>query len=156
MGMIFEARRLAAGQADALVADPAAVAAALEDDGDVLDLDKAWHGIHFLLTGSAWEISPGAGEAVLGGEPVGEDNGYGPPRLLRADRVRAVAAALREVSAETLGARFIPDAALAAEIYPQVWDEEDFAGYLLPNFLSLRDFYLAAADRNADVLLLIS
>ena len=46
------------------------------------DLDKAWHGIHFLLTGSAWETTPGAGESVLGGDPVGPDRGYGPARLL--------------------------------------------------------------------------
>ena len=155
MGMIFEARRLTAGQAAVLEADPAA-AAALEQEGDVLDLDKAWHGIHYLLTGSAWEIPPGVGEAVLGGEPIGEDAGYGPPRLLGADRVQVVAAALREVTAETLGVRFDPGALLAAEIYPQVWDEDDFASYLLPNFLSLRDFYLTAAERNADVLLVIT
>jgi hypothetical protein len=41
-----------------------------------LDLDKSWHGIHYLLTGTAWEIDEGAGTAILGGEEIGEDTGH--------------------------------------------------------------------------------
>jgi hypothetical protein len=156
MGMIFEARRLSATEATAVAADPAAGAAVLERTEDVLDLDKAWHGIHFLLTGSAWETTPGAGEAVLGGVPVGDDRGYGPARLVAADQVRAVAAGLEEFTAETLRARFDPAGLMAEAIYPQVWDDEDFAHYLLPNFLDLQKFYRAAADRDEAVLLLIT
>jgi hypothetical protein len=156
MGMIFEARRLGAADAAAVAADPSAGAAVLERTEDVLDLDKAWHGIHFLLTGSAWETTPGAGEAVLGGVPVGDDRGYGPARLVAAEQVRAVAAGLGELTGEALQARFDPAALMAEAIYPQVWDDEDFANYLLPNFLDLQTFYRAAAERGEAVLLLIT
>jgi hypothetical protein len=156
MGMIFEARRLSAAEAAAVAADPAAGTAILERTGDVLDLDKAWHGIHFLLTGSAWETTSGAGEAVLGGVPVGDDRGYGPARLVAAEQVRAVAAGLEEFTAETLRTRFDPAGLMAEAIYPQVWDDEDFAAYLLPNFLALQEFYRAAAERDEAVLLLIT
>ena len=47
-------------QIDELLAQPETVRAFLfgepetfEDRSD-LDLDKAWHGLHFLLTGAAW------------------------------------------------------------------------------------------------------
>jgi hypothetical protein len=156
MGMIFEARRLTPQQVAAVEADPSATVALLDREEDVLDLDKAWHAIHFLLTGSAWETPPGAGEAVLGGDPVGGDMGYGPARLLSADRVRAVAAALQGLADDSLRARFDPAALMDAVIYPQVWDGDDFAAYILPNFISLRDFYLAAAQQNEAVLLAIT
>ncbi len=156
MGMIFVGRRLSAEQSAGLADDPSAAWELLHDQEDVLDLDKAWLAIHFLLTGSVWEVPPGAGEAVLGGDPVGEDQGYGPPRLLPADRVRAVAAALQEVTPEALRARFDLDALLEAEVYPHVWDEDDIDTYVLPNFAHLREFYRAAAAQGDAVLLAIT
>jgi hypothetical protein len=154
--MIFEGRRLTSEQVADLAADPSLTADLLDREEDVLDLDKAWHGIHFLLTGSAWETTPGAGEAVLGGDPIGDDLGYGPARLLPADRVQLVAAALGELTADALRARFDPSALLAEAIYPQVWDDDDFVNYLAPNFLSLQAFYLAAAQDEQAVLLVIT
>src|SRR6266567_6860392 len=53
----------------------------------VLSLDKAWHGVHYLLCG---EVEPGAAllsQAVLGGVELGEGegfSGYGPPRYFTA------------------------------------------------------------------------
>ncbi|MEU8228728.1 YfbM family protein [Actinoplanes sp. NPDC048967] len=154
--MIFQGRRLTSDQVADLAADPSLTARLLDREDDVLDLDKAWHGIHFLLTGGSWETSPGAGEAVLGGDPVGDDLGYGPARLLPAERVQLVAAALREVTADSLRTRFDPAALLAEGIYPQVWDDEDFALYLLPNFSSLQAFYVAAAGEKQAVLLAVT
>jgi hypothetical protein len=154
--MIYAGRQLTAEQVADLTADPSLTAGLLDREDDVLDLDKAWHGIHFLLTGSAWETFPGAGEAVLGGDPIGDDLGYGPARLLPAERVQLVAAALRDVTADDLRARFDPAALLAEAIYPQVWDDEDFANYLLPYFLSLQAFYVAAAEEKQAVLLAIT
>src|SRR5262245_26397413 len=60
-----------------------------------LDVDKAWHGIHFLLTGTAWGGELPWGFVLRGGEALGDDDlGYGPARLLDAAQVREVAAAL--------------------------------------------------------------
>jgi hypothetical protein len=157
VGMIMMVRRLTAEQAEALEADPSAAAEFIEQADSVLDLDKAWHGIHYLLTGTSWDIPPGAGEAVLGGDPIGADWGYGPPRLLRPDRVQAVAAALRDVTADSLRARFDPAVLREADVYPQVWDgDEDFDIYLLPHFLTLQAFYLEAAEQKEAVLLTIT
>src|SRR5262249_47562522 len=45
-----------------------------------VSIDKAWHGLHYLLCGAP-EPAPGPlGQAVFGGTEIGEDQGYGPAR----------------------------------------------------------------------------
>ncbi len=71
----------------------------LDDFGEPVSLGKDWHLLHFALTGTA-DAAPGpAGDAILGGEELGEDLGYGPARLLSPDAVRAVAAHLGRLGA---------------------------------------------------------
>src|SRR5687767_14577361 len=51
-------------------------------EGLVTDLDKAWHGIHYLLTGTAAEGGKPLDFLVSGGREVGNvDIGYGPARV---------------------------------------------------------------------------
>jgi hypothetical protein len=162
--MLLIGRRLSADELTAVRADPTTVESLIYADhddaepGPALDLDKAWHGIHFLLTGSAWEIGEGAGGAVLGGEPIGGDTGYGPIRLLPPEAVRTVAAGLATLEIDELRARFDPESLAAADVYPAIWDEgaEAFDGYLAPYYTHLREFYRAAALNNEAVLLAIT
>lgn len=72
-----------------------------------IDLDKAWHGIHFLLTGSAWEGAEPLCYLVTGGHQLGdEDIGYGPARALLPHEVAAFDAALSQVTVDDLRQRF--------------------------------------------------
>lgn len=151
---------LSAGRAEEVAADPGRLEELVEEDTpgeEFLDLDKAWHGLHWLLTGSVDDTSTPAGQAVLGGTEIGEDWGYGPPRLLRPDDVRRVAEALDAVTADDLRARFDAGAMTAADVYPFIWDEEDvFEEYLAPSFDLLRDFYARAASRGDAVLAVLT
>jgi hypothetical protein len=160
MSMVFEARMLSAARAEQVAADPSLLEDLVEEDTpgqEFLDLDKAWHGVHWLLTGSVDETTTPEGQAVLGGTEVGDDWGYGPPRLLRPDDVRRVAAALEAVTAADLRARFDPAAMTAADVYPFIWDEEDvFEEYLAPSYETLRDFYSRAAARGDAVLAVLT
>jgi len=159
VGMVMIGRRLSADEFEAVRKDPTTAETLLHSDvDDELDLDKAWHGIHFLLTGSAWEIGAGAGAAILGGDEVGGDNGYGPARLVAPLTVRSIAADLETLEVETLRARYDPESLTAADIYPTVWDEGDeaFDGYLAPYYTQLRDFYRTAARNDQAVLLAIT
>ena len=46
---------------------------------DEVDLDKAWHAIHFLLAASAWEGEGLRAFLLVGGKELGDvDVGYGP------------------------------------------------------------------------------
>ena len=117
-----------------------------EDEDNSTDLDKAWHGIHWLLTGSA-EPDAGVGSQVIfGGEPLGEEVGYSPFHLILPADVARVAAFLEGVDADTLRSRMDPAAMSAADLYPDIWDQEYlFDQYVLPYYEDLRAFYRAAA-----------
>lgn len=167
MGMELIGRRLSADELRVVLDDPTAVGTLLygdldDDDAEMpdpeLDLDKSWHGIHYLLTGTAWEIGEGAGTAILGGDEIGEDGGYGPARLLCPETVRTVAAALDALDIETLRARFDPHAMAAADIYPKGWGQgtDEFDSYLAPNFAELSRFYRTAAANGQAVLLALA
>lgn len=139
-----------AGSADAEAPDGA---------GPMLGLDKAWHGLHYLLTGDAWGGEPPLAYAVLGDEELGEDLGYGPARCLTAEQVREVHAALSAVREDDLRTRFDPEALGAAEVYPSgAWDSDgdEEREWLMDAFRSLTAFYAEAAEAGDAMLMWVS
>ena len=105
MGMIGCLRLLPDSDLGRLLADPSLLPDYLdgeEVDGfgpfADLDVDKAWHGIHFLLTNSAEGGSFPLAFLIVGGRNIGdEDMGYGPARGFAAREVAQIAAALSKV-----------------------------------------------------------
>ncbi len=121
-----------------------------------VDVDKAWHGIHFMLTGQADGGEGPLADAVMGGEELGDDQGYGPARFLSAEQVRAVAHALSQLSTEEFEKGFKPEAMTAAEVYPDViWtrDGDEALQYVLENYQVMVSFYRDAAARGDGALL---
>lgn len=115
-----------------------------------LDLDKAWHAIHFLLAQDAWGGSEPYCYLVAGGEEIGdEDVGYGPARALTPTEVKAWDEALAVIDDEDMRQRFNPDRLVQEEIYPSIWDrdpeEDDGFGYMLHYYQELRTFLANAA-----------
>src|SRR5437763_1889481 len=86
-------------------------------DKDGLSLEKSWHSLHYLLTGSAQEVDSPLGNAILGGKEIGPDLGYGPARFLDARQVQEVSSALSKVSNDDLARRFDLRAINAAKVY---------------------------------------
>jgi hypothetical protein len=124
-----------------------------------LDLEKAWHGLHFLLTGTAWEGDEPACYLLKGGEDFGADEiGDSVARLLRPPRVEAFAAFLSRLGRDELKARFDPSAMMQLEIYPEVWEDEqdEELAYLLDSFDVLRAFIRTAATEGDAVVILVS
>jgi hypothetical protein len=68
-----------------------------------LNLEKSWHVLHYLLTGKAEKAPPPVGNAILGGQDIGGDLGYGPARFLTPQQVREVRIALSAISKDGLG-----------------------------------------------------
>jgi hypothetical protein len=122
--------------------------------GDTIDLEKHWHAIHFLLTGSS-----GATESplsmILGNfEEVGPDYGYGPAWFAPRDVLQGFHAALSSLSQEDLAARYDPDAMVRAQVYiaHSLADEgEEGLKFLLEDIERLRAFAAkgAAGSMNA-------
>jgi hypothetical protein len=137
---------------DDLERDPD-VAAQWFADGTPVDVGLTWHGIHFLLNGSAWGGSGALFDAVLGGTPVGDPSSYEPIRYVSPAQVAAVASVLP--TAEELTARFTHKALRQAEIYPDAaWEKADaLTEFLLPSYATLKDFFTWAASRGEAVLI---
>jgi hypothetical protein len=155
MGMIWVGYRRNATIARQLLEDPGRLEELIEsnDGATSVDLDKAWHGLHWLLTGNADPTAAPLSEAIFGGESLGEDLGYGPGRLLSAARVAAVANALAQIDLDSLRDRMDPSAMDAAKVYPSIWGEDDvFDTYLAPAFEGLRAFYSAAVAANEAII----
>ena len=154
--------RLFGARAEANAAStPTPVLELTDGEGDLGDLDKSWHGIHYLLTGKADESGTSLEFLVAGGESVGdEDVGYGPPRVFTSAATRAIAAALASVTDEDLRSRFAPDAMMTAEIYPEIWDrdpkDDDTLGYLMEYVAILREAMTTVTSRGHGLLVVLS
>ena len=133
-----------------LLARPGTITAYLDDDREGLrrlDVEKAWHGIHFLLTGEGWGGQPPLDFIASGGELIGDvDVGYGPARAFTSDEVRAIAAALAPLSWSALMQRWDADAIRSAQIYGVDPDSRDAENeYLGFHYERLKAFVTALA-----------
>jgi hypothetical protein len=124
-------------------------------EGARANLEKAWHGIHFMLTGTAGEGDPPL-NLVLGGTPVGDiDVGYGPARVLTAAETAATDQALSLLSDAELRARLDPARIVEEEIYPSLGGEfaEGWEEYLMEYLQVLREFLRQATDARLGILI---
>jgi len=121
-----------------------------------MDVDKAWHGIHFTLTGEV-DSASGAEGFILGGEEVGGDLGYGPARVLRPEEVIAVSEAISAIPPEVFESRVSCGSLEAAQIYPNIWDEgEEAVEYLVEYYKMLSEWIHGVAERGNGVVLLLT
>jgi hypothetical protein len=165
MSMMGNFRALPDEELQALFANPSRVEQLLyesllggESNGNELDVDKAWHGLHFLLTGSAWEGSFPLNFIVAGGEEVGDDLGYGPARGLTSGDVRTIDAALQPLAPDELGQRFDAERMTELQIYPFGWshDPDGEREYLLDFYSDLRAFIRRTAEQGHALLVYLS
>ncbi|MGA7741474.1 MAG: YfbM family protein [Polyangia bacterium] len=115
------------------------------NEGARCDLERSWHGIHYLLTGSAWEGEPPLDFLVDGGRQVGRiDPEHGPVRAFCADDARTIYESMSGMSPYELRKRFNARDMATKEIYPDIWTrsvlEEDSLRYLMDNLDKLRAF----------------
>jgi hypothetical protein len=128
------------------------------DEDTVLDIDKSWQGIHFLLTGDPYNGAEPQSLPILGGTEIGSELSYGPARYLEPAQVEAAARVLADVVVEQLRQRYKPKELEIARIYPNgFWmKERDQAfEYLAQWYERLQGFYAAAAQRGDAMLLAI-
>jgi hypothetical protein len=121
--------------------------------GAGVSLEKAWHGLHYLLTGSAMEGEPPLNFILEGGQPMGEDDGYGPPRLFSPSEVQQIHAALSAIGDDELWSRFHAEDMTAQGVYPGIWDEseEDLREEYLTYFNELKKVIAVAAGKKMAV-----
>jgi len=112
-----------------------------------ISLDKAWHGIHYLLCGAVEPDARLISKAILGGTEVGEDfSGYGEARYFTAADVAAISSELNRASLEAeMTRRYDPAQMTKLGIYPNGWAGPDLQ-WLMDEFRKLRAFYTDATS----------
>jgi hypothetical protein len=93
------------------------------DPGREVDIEKGWHGLHFLLTGTADEGDEPSCFMVKGGEDL-DDEGFG--RALKPAQVRSFSEFLSGFTPETLATRYDQKRMTELRIYPfDEWPDAD-------------------------------
>ncbi|WP_326983002.1 YfbM family protein [Chryseobacterium sp. MYb264] len=117
------------------------------------DIDKAWEGILFLLTGNGISAMDHPLTKVLfSGQLIDEnqDLGYGPAHYLTPEEVVDLNNQIAEITITDLKAKFNPEKMTELGIYPEIWAEGDDAfDYLADNFLAIQKMYTEAV-RNGE------
>lgn len=132
-----------------------------QDNTNSLNLQKAWHGLHFLLTGNK-EGSEPLSWVIFGNHSIVDDEeqlpdyyGFG-LRYLLPNEVVKVAEILSFITVENLAANFSPQVMDKALIYPMnIWvrDGNDGLNWLLMFYDDLVKFYQKAASEAKAVLM---
>lgn len=160
--MIGEYARLTPAELERAVEDPRWALDFIEELIDVgmdetggsqsrcLDIGKAWDTLALMLRRVDFPVDIVHGEEEI---PGADDWGYGPPRYLTPEQVRAASAALAGTLSNVLS-RGITAAELArADLYPGIAEDEvgDWLKYVVHHYDALVPFFEAAA-RDGDAM----
>ena len=131
-----------------------------QEQKNCTDLDKAWHGIHFMLTGEPWGGKGPLAYLLGGGAKIGDvDLGYGPGYALSAEQTADFDDALSKVSVEDFRKKYAPKAMAERQIYPAIWDEkyasEDPLGFLVNYFERLKQYVSLARSKHDGLIIYI-
>ncbi len=129
---------------------------------DALGLEKSWHMLHYLFTGQAG-LSEAPGSALLTGEEIGEDMGYGPARLHDETETLNFAQFLATVDAAQLQERVNYSEMSRSGVYGMPWgggSDSEFEDMLRADaasfFPRLRDYAVKMADKQNGLLIWLS
>lgn len=121
-----------------------------------VSLEKAWHGLHYLLTGEAWEGDGPLAFLLSGGEQLGDDE-ESPVRWFTPDETILIHQSLSAVTDHELWSRFNPEEMEEQGIYPGIWDEaeEDLQEEYLTYFHELKEVVESATRSGGGLVITI-
>ena len=131
-----------------------------DDDELLLDIDKMWDVLHFVLTGVGTDHKDDnnpLSQAVLGITAVEELSDY--LAYTEHDKLADIVAALERFDMEEALESFDMAACKEAELYPNIWDydeeEEEIRDELLHDFEQMKVFYKKVLEAKGHVLVSI-
>ncbi|MEN3747149.1 YfbM family protein [Sphingomonas sp. HF-S3] len=157
MGMVVYLRRLTAEQLKGIQENPEDLERFVfsgEDGTEVIDFDKAWHALHFMMTGNAGMTSHPLSVLVADDRNmIGTDElGLGGYWLLDPQRVDQFARTLEQLSDDDLIKTFDPTRMVADNVYLSeffVEEAEEALPYIMQGVPRFRAF-AEAASRDGD------
>lgn len=158
MSIIYNLTRVSQEQLETLQAEPETIENFLYENEDLIgncsmDLDKSWHAIHYLFTGTDRKGNFPEAFLLEGGNTIGiVDVGYGPARSFSAEEANQIASYLKSASDAELRRRLNLPKMASLELYPFTWEqenEEDVWSYIHPYLQELRTFITTTACNEA-------
>lgn len=156
MGMIMYLLRISKQELESYIDKPDLFLENRVDDAYSMDIDKAWGGILYLLTGKAFASGSPEDEVdslnriFFSAQFFDEDMdvGYGPAHYLTPEQVAGIHRKIASLTEADLKARYDTEAMNEEEeLYPSLdWNEEDFE-YLYFHFQALQSFFATVASR---------
>lgn len=133
-----------------------------DENNTLVDIDKSWDGILFLLTGNSLANSyehPLA-KVLFSGQLIDEeqDLGYGPAHYLTPEQVVDLNNQISTLTEADLKKKYDPQKMTKQGVYPSVWqegDDEEF-GYLMDYFKMVQEVYSEAAKNGEAIITYVS
>lgn len=134
----------------------------VEEEAELLlDIDKMWDVLHFVLTGVGTSNPSGndpLSVAVLGVTPLENVAEY--IAYTEKSRVSEICSALENFDMEEAMAHFSMQACKNADLYPDIWDyddeEEEIIEEICEYFQAMKEFYQKILELNGNVMVTIS
>ncbi|MEU0274039.1 YfbM family protein [Streptomyces sp. NPDC006307] len=161
MSMIGEYVRLTPAELERALGDPAWAWEFVEElrDAEPADArchstDKAWDAVGFLTRRAGFPVDIVHGEQAV---PWDEHWGYGPPRYLTPDQVRAAAEVMAATEGDRLTAGVGPADLAREQVYPAtIWERGETLDHVVLHYEALRPFFRDAAGAGDAVMVWIS
>jgi hypothetical protein len=160
MGMIGNLLRVKTSELEEYLKDSSLLEDKIYDDETenekLVDIDKTWDGIIFLLTGQGLETAEHNLVRVLfSGQIVDEeqDLGYGPAHYLTPEQVAELNNEISTMTLADLKEKFNPERMNELEVYPTIWDEGDDAFDYLAHGFSTVQHVFANATKNGEAII---
>ena len=156
MGMIMYLLRISKQELESYIDKPDLFLENRVDDAYSMDIDKAWGGILYLLTGKAFASGSPEDEVdslnriFFSAQFFDEDMdvGYGPAHYLTPEQVAGINRKIASLTEADLKSHYDPEAMnKEKKLYPSLdWNEKIF-DYLYFHFQALQSFFATAASR---------
>lgn len=161
MGMICNMLRVSLSQLETYLQDSELLANRIhaENDPQLYDIDKSWDGIIYLLTGSnSSDTTQFLSRIIFSGQLVdkNQDLGTGPAHYLLPAQVKDINDQIRGIDPASLKEKFNASAMKELGVYPNVWDHEDAADYLIEYFETVQEIYASASANDEAIITFIS
>ncbi|PAC26731.1 hypothetical protein BWI92_24975 [Flectobacillus sp. BAB-3569] len=126
-----------------------------EEDPKLVEIDRSWEGILFLLTGQNLEtIDHLMARVLFSGQVIDEeqDLGYGPGQYLTHREVKELNTELSKITTEELEQRYDSKRMMELEIYPNTWEEDEMINYLTDYFEILKEVFAEASQNDEAII----
>ena len=131
----------------------------VEDGSEMIDLDKAWDGVMYLLSPENRYEGP-LSKIIFSDKAVDEaqDFGYGPAHYFSVEDVSSLNALISVIKPEDLLENFNADKMNEQGVYPSSWneDDEEDRDYLIDAFREIQKFYASAVESKQGIVSILS